>query len=110
MKIELLYFEGCANHYLAEEMLAGVLSEFGVRESIEKIDVPDAEKGKLVTFPGSPTIRIDGADVEPDWQPCDDCTPRCRLYMTAEGLKGLPERDWIVQAVNRSIVMNRKSA
>ena len=45
MKIELLYFEECANHHLAEEMLAGVLSEFGVRESIERIDIPDAEKG-----------------------------------------------------------------
>ena len=110
MKIDCCIVEECANHHLAEDMLAGVLSEFGVRESIERIDIPDAEKGKLVTFPGSPTIRIDGADVEPDWQPCDDCTHRCRLYMTAEGLKGLPQRDWIVQAINRSIVMNGERA
>ena len=102
MKIDCCIVEECANHHLAEDMLAGVLSEFGVRESIERIDIPDAEKGKLVTFPGSPTIRIDGADVEPDWQPCDDCTPRCRLYMTAEGLRGLPERDWIVQAIQQA--------
>jgi len=110
MKIDCCIVEECANHHLAEDMLAGVLSEFGVRESIERIDIPDAEKGKLVTFPGSPTIRIDGADVEPDWQPCNDCTPCCRLYMTAEGLKGLPERDWIVHAINRSIVMNGERA
>ncbi len=103
MKIQLLWFEDCPNHMAAERMLAEVLSDLGVRDPIERLEVPDAETGKRVTFPGSPTIRIDGLDVEPGWELCDDCTPRCRLYATAEGLRGVPEREWVVRAVRRAV-------
>ena len=44
-------------------------------------------------------LEINGVDVEPQWEPCADCTPRCRLYLTADGLRGLPERRWIADAL-----------
>ena len=99
MKVELLWFEDCPNHEDAEHMLAEVLAEYSVRDPIRRIEVPDLESGRRVMFPGSPTIRINGTDVEPGWQPSDDFTPRCRLYATSEGLRGLPERRWIENAV-----------
>lgn len=103
MKIELLWFDDCPNHKVAEQMLSDVLKEFGVSEPIQRINVPDEAAGNLVTFPGSPTIRINGVDVEPGWVPCDDCTPRCRLYMTSEGLRGLPEKEWVRAAVEGAL-------
>lgn len=103
MKIELLWFQDCSNHHAAEAMLNEVLSEFGVKEVIERVEVPDAEVGKRLTFPGSPTIRINGLDVEPGWQACDDCTPRCWLYLTSEGLRGLPEKSWIRQGIETAL-------
>ena len=103
MKIELLWFEDCPNHEPAEQILAEVLSEHGVTDPIDRVEVPDLETGKRVTFPGSPTIRINGVDVEPGWEPCEDCTPTCRLYATADGLRGLPERSWIVGAVEAAL-------
>ena len=99
MNIELLWFDDCPNHETAERMLRDVLDEAGISSAIKRIEVPDAATGKAVTFPGSPTIRINGRDVEPDWERCEDCTPRCRLYATSEGLRGVPERRWIVDAV-----------
>ena len=84
-------------------MLAEVLGEFGLSDPVERIEVPDVETGNRLTFPGSPTIRIGGVDVEPEWQPCEDCTPRCRLYMTSEGLRGLPEKEWVRQAVGKAL-------
>ena len=103
MKIELLWFDNCPNHEPAERILAEVLSSHGVTDPIDRIKVPDLETGKRVTFPGSPTIRINGVDVEPGWEPCEECTPRCRLYATADGLRGLPERTWIVRAVEAAL-------
>lgn len=103
MKIELLWFDDCPNHEAAEQMLSDVLKEFGVSEPIQRIDVPDEATGDLVIFPGSPTIRIDDVDVEPGWVPCDDCTPRCRLYMTSEGLRVLPEKEWVRAAVEGAL-------
>ena len=99
MNIELLWSDDCPSHEAAEVMVREVLGEVGVSAPIERIKVPDEETGKRVIFPGSPTIRIDGRDVEPGWEKCEDCTPRCRLYATSEGLRGLPERQWVVDAV-----------
>ncbi len=99
MRVELLWFEGCPNHEAAETILRDVLAEQGVSAEITRIDVEDEETGKQVCFPGSPTIRIDGRDIEPGWEPCEDCGPRCRLYMTSAGLRGVPERQWIVDAL-----------
>ena len=99
MNIQLLWFEDCPNHEPAKKMLAEVLHELGVTEPIERIEVPDVETGGKVRFPGSPTIRINGSDIEPGWESSGDYTPRCRLYMTSEGLRGPPERGWVKRAV-----------
>lgn len=99
MKIELLWFEDCPNHGLAEEMLSEVLAEHGVSDEIQQVEVPDLETGESVKFPGSPTIRIDGNDIDPTYEDTGDYTPRCRVYMTDTGFKGVPERKWIEEAV-----------
>ena len=101
MSVELLWFEGCPNHAAAEAMLSEVLAAAGVTAPIERIEVIDEQTGRSLCFPGSPTIRIDGRDVDPSNDPCtcEDCAPRCRLYATADGLRGLPERRWVEAAV-----------
>ena len=99
MRIELLWFEGCPHHLNAERLLTERMSALGVTATIDRIEVPDEQTGRAVCFPGSPTIRIEGRDVEPGWEPCEDCTPRCRLYMTSLGLRGLPEVGWIDRAL-----------
>ena len=103
MRVELLWFEDCPNHSLAEEMLRSVLDEHGVEEEIQRIEVRDQPTGEAVRFPGSPTIRINGRDIEPGWEDCEDCMPRCRLYSTADGLRGIPEREWIQGAVEAAL-------
>ena len=103
VRVELLWFEGCPNHVAAETMLREVLAARDLPVAIERIEVPDEATGTAMCFPGSPTIRIDGEDVEPGWEPCEDCTPRCRVYATDEGLRGLPPREWVVAAVERAV-------
>src|SRR5689334_1492886 len=103
MKVELLWFSGCPTHESAEAMLREVLEAEGVDAPIERIAVEDETTGIAMRFPGSPTIRIDGEDVEPLMLPTADYTPRCRLYMTAEGLRGLPERAWVEGAVRAAL-------
>ena len=99
MKIELFWFEDCPNHEAAAEMVAAILTERGLNVPIERVEVPNEETGKRVKFPGSPTIRVNDVDIEPGWTECDDCTPRCRLYLTKDGLKGMPEREWVESAI-----------
>lgn len=101
MKIELLWFEDCPNHETAHALLEDILRERGLDETIERIEVPDLETGERTRFPGSPTIRIDGIDIDPTYEDGGDYTPRCRLYTTDRGLAGVPERRWIEATLDR---------
>ena len=98
-EVELLWFEGCANHPAARQMLEGVLAEVAPGTPIKDVDATDPVVAARLRFPGSPTIRIDGRDIDPTYIDPGDYTPRCRLYRTSAGLKGLPERGWIAVAL-----------
>ncbi len=97
--IELLWFEDCPNHDGARALISDVMVELGIEAEVEAIEVADDATAEQVRFPGSPTIRVDGVDIEPGFPGCDDCTPRCRVYQTSAGLRGLPERSWLVAAL-----------
>ena len=103
MHIEFLWFDGCPNHQDARALLSEMLAERGIEARIEDINVADVETGERVKFPGSPTIRIDGVDVEPGYVDDGDYTPRCRLYRTSDGLRGVPERAWIERAIDSAL-------
>jgi hypothetical protein len=103
MKIEFLWFDDCPNHGRAEQMLRALMAERGIEAEIENINVSDLVIGERVKFAGSPSIRIDGVDVEPDYVESGDYTPRCRLYATSEGLRGLPEREWVAAALDHAV-------
>ena len=97
--IELLWIADCANHPAARQLLRDVVAELAPESVIRDIDATDPAIARDVRFPGSPTIRVDGRDVEPDFREPADFTPRCRLYPTAEGLARIPRREWIEAAL-----------
>lgn len=98
-RVDLLWFEGCPNHQSARALIDGVVAELPIRFDIRSIEIADNRLAARFRFPGSPTIRVDGVDIEPGFAGCDDCTPRCRVYQTSAGLRGLPERSWLVAAL-----------
>ncbi len=100
MRIEFLWFDDCPNHNAARSVLDAVLADRGIETLIESVRVSDLATGERVRFPGSPTIRVDGVDVDPGYVDEGDYTPRCRIYATSEGLRGVPERGWIEAAID----------
>lgn len=64
------------------------------------IDATDAAVAERVRFPGSPTIRVNGRDVAPGFVDPGEYAPRCRIYWTSEGARGLPERAWLEAALD----------
>jgi len=97
MRIEVLYTPGCPNYLPAVERIEKVLASESRRAEIRSVAVSsDAEAMKLM-FPGSPTIRVDGEDVEPD----QTITPglKCRLYAN---LSGVPSEEMLRRALSRA--------
>ena len=101
MKIEVLYFEGCPNHQPAVEALESVLDELGIATRVESTRVRDQSEAAATAFIGSPTIRIDGVDVEPADTPS---VPRmaCRVYRTSDGIAGVPDRATLAAALRKA--------
>lgn len=58
--------------------------------------VEDAERE---CFLGSPTLRIDGRDVDPGAGDRDDYGMKCRLYASEHGMSGTPPDTWILAAL-----------
>jgi hypothetical protein len=97
--IELLWFADCPNHVPARELLIAVVAELAPESEIRDIDATNPGVAERHRFPGSPTIRVDGVDVQPDFDEPTDFTPRCRLYPTDQGLSRIPLRAWIEAAL-----------
>ena len=55
------------------------------------IDVPDAEAAAALRFIGSPTVRVDGHDIEPGADTRDGFVLACRVYKTDSGYSGQPD-------------------
>ncbi len=102
-RVELLWFHDCPNHPAARALLDELLGALAPGATVDEIDATDPAVAQRHRFPGSPTIRIDGRDVDPSFQDPGDYTPRCRLYRTSAGLGGLPERAWIEAAIVESL-------
>jgi hypothetical protein len=101
MTIELLYFDGCPNHEALLPHLKRLLHAAEIPAEITLRNVPDDAAAQRERFLGSPTVRIDGRDVEPGAEERQDYGLKCRLYRTNAGLRGAPLHEWIIDAINR---------
>ena len=98
-RIEFLYFDDCPNHVTARALLDEVIAEKAPGTPVEVINATDPAVAAAHRFPGSPTIRVDGVDVMPGYVDPGDYTPRCRVFPTPEGLRGVPPREWLEAAL-----------
>lgn len=99
MKIELLYFDGCPSYAALQPRLRELLDREGVGDEIELRQVESLEAADDERFLGSPTVRVDGADVDPGASERRDFGLKCRLYRSNEETSGVPPEAWIVEAI-----------
>lgn len=98
-RIELLFWEGCPSHPEARELVEDVLAELGVDATLEVREVLTQEEAEAERFPGSPTIRIDGADIDPAGA-ANRPALTCRIYRRPDGrVSPVPSREQIKEAL-----------
>lgn len=100
MKIEFLYSDGCPFAISAETNLAEVLFEEEINPHIERVYIASHEQALEHRFLGSPTIRVNGMDIEPHARDSTDYGIRCRLYFCNCGtMVNWPSKDMIRKAI-----------
>jgi hypothetical protein len=102
MTIELLYFDGCPNHEALLPHLEQLLRAAKVRAKIRLREITDDDTAQRERFLGSPSVRVDGRDIEPGAEERDDFGLKCRLYRLPSGLAGIPRDEWLLQALERA--------
>lgn len=102
MKIEILYFDGCPGHERLVPRLRELLAAERVEDPVIFLRVESVEDADQQRFLGSPTLRIDGVDVDPTADGRTDFGLKCRLYRTEGRQETLPAEEWILAAIERA--------
>jgi hypothetical protein len=103
VQIEILAREDCPNRGMAITVVERVVDEMGVPADVKVIDVSSPAEAQKRLLLGSPTVRVDGQDVDPGPNPHDEFTTDDRVYRTDRGLIGWPEPHWVRAAVLRAL-------
>lgn len=103
MRIEVLYFQGCPNHEPAFETVLSAVKELAVEATIERVEVGTEAEAVAKRFLGSPSVRIDGRDIEAQDDPDLPYSLRCRRYQTGDGFSGCPPTDMVKQAIRLAV-------
>ena len=100
MTIEILYFDECPNVKVTVDRLESILSEAGLQTAITFTRVSNVETARSVRFLGSPSVRVNGIDVEPTTRSRQDYGLMCRRY---SGGGGAPSEVLIRSAVTEAM-------
>jgi hypothetical protein len=84
VRVEVLFVPGCPNYEPAVERVRKVLAEEAINVDVHGIAVNTDEDATSLLFPGSPTIRVNGEDVEPNGMNASGLS--CRLYSNRTGI------------------------
>lgn len=102
MTVELLYFDGCPSYEALLSRLRELLWETGVETPVELRRVETPEEAECERFLGSPTLRINGRDVEPGADVREDFGLKCRIYRGPAGASPVPPDEWIIDALEKA--------
>ena len=102
MEITLLYFEDCPSHEAALARLRQGMAEEDIQAEIEIVKVETDGQAEGLHFVGSPTILVDGQDIDP--LPADiQVALTCRAYRLEDGrISPLPSAAMIRRALRRA--------
>ena len=95
LRIRVLYFDGCPNSEAAMNLVRQVVASHDVRATIESIEVLSHADAERLRFLGSPSVQVNGVDVDPAARERTDFGMACRLY----GSSGVPSADMVSSAI-----------
>lgn len=120
MKIELLYILDCPWCVKTKELVRKSLQELKVKADVKEILIDSGAKAKKYGFTGSPTVRIDGQDIQEEISkgrclPCEklaksatkfvkqECNCGCRTFFYKNKQYPYPPKGMIKEVIKKYI-------
>ncbi len=101
LHVEFLYFRGCPNQEAARKLLVEVLRENRIKVTLHNMRIDSRDEAVAKRFLGSPTIRINGMDVDPSAEQRADFGMQCRVYLAGGKYTGMPSKEMIRAALRK---------
>jgi mercuric ion transport protein len=102
VRVQVLYFDDCPHYLPAVKLVSETLRSEGIDARVERVRVATAEQAQAIEFLGSPTVRINELDVEPEARMQKGYGFGCRTYPDGGKRSGLPSRQMIVHAIEEA--------
>jgi hypothetical protein len=100
--IEVLYVQDCPHYQQTLALVDQVRTELGIDAELRTTLVADQAVAQQARFAGSPTVRVNGRDVEPGSEPATEYVLGCRLYRLEHRFASQPEERWVREALLRA--------
>ncbi len=101
-RVEIFYFESCPHHESARALVERLAAQLRIEPEIQLVKVADREAAIELRFLGSPTVRVDGVDVEPGVEERRDFALACRIYRSEGGVAEQPQESWVREALTEA--------
>ena len=100
-RVEILYFGSCPGWQATLQRVREVVAREGLDSSvsIKTLSVETDEQAQERRFLGSPTVRVDGRDIDPTSTESTSFGLQCRVYQHQGRLDRLPSEDLIRRAL-----------
>ena len=100
MTIQLFYFDGCPSYERALSNLNEAMRQQGLDDPVDMVRVTSVKDAHATQFLGSPTIRIDGRDLEASDVQEGAFGLGCRVYREGQQATGCPSVALIRRALD----------
>jgi mercuric ion transport protein len=110
MKVEVLYFEGCPNRVPTVERVREALQSEDQPTEIREIEVRTQAEAESLAFLGSPSVRVNGVDIEPEARNLKSYGLSCRTYVHGVVRSGVPSNILIRRALDEHMHSSASTA
>lgn len=104
VQIDILGFDGCPNVPLTHELIKAIVHSEGVEAKVTSVEVESIEDAERLRFLGSPTVQVNGLDIEPSRQGDEQFSYSCRVYRTEGEATGVPPVSLVLEAIRSAWV------
>jgi hypothetical protein len=94
------YTEACPFWKEVVKTIENILGELKIEASVERVKVSSENEAKRLKFSGSPTVRINGVDIDPMFKGTEGAIG-CRVYTYQGKIYEYPPKDMIAEAIKK---------
>ena len=109
MKIEVLYIDGCPNHRRTVDRVNELLNELRLPAELIEVLITDFGSALANRFLGSPTVRVNGIDVESSVRTSTQFGLAWRTYLDDANHRGVPSVELIRQGLEQAQLSESES-